>query len=195
MRIAESMALYEAPPRRPWLERNPAENSAVSEYAPWDFIEAAKNVLAWLIVRPIGRSTDADCLVRPEDYLHAQVEKLVEQVKNELQEDIAEARQAEGLQIGEAAINACLRMVRRAVPHLALASCLKLGAFLEETRELSFVVQSLITDRRFNCRISPDGASARVIRLDEKMQAISADFNVDDPNGPRELAEWVTKRD
>jgi len=129
-----------------------------------------------------------------EDNVRAQVKALYRHIADALEEDIAEAREGEGLSVNEAAIKACLVLVRRTVPFLTLASKLKLGAFLKDTGELSFVVQSLITDRRLDCLISQDGTSVRAFRLDERMQASSTDVDLNDQDMPQELAEWVTNR-
>ncbi len=121
--------------------------------------------------------------------------ELVERIEFKLKEDRAEAEISEDTAPSPGAVDVCLSLARRVAPHIALAPRLKWAAFTEDDGGISLVLQSLVTDRRLNCRIAPDGSIVSVIRIDESMQADSMRVLLTDANVPRELAGWVTKRD
>jgi hypothetical protein len=119
--------------------------------------------------------------------------RLVEQVECKLEEDRGDAEREAETPPSPAAVDACLSLAKHLAPHLALAIRLKWGAFTEEDGGISLVVQSLVTDRRLNCRIGSDGSSVSTIRIDEHMHAETTAISVDDAK-PKELAAWVTSR-
>lgn len=123
-----------------------------------------------------------------------QSRRLVEQIECKLTNDREECRQDNEIGPTSRAFQVCVRIAQRLAPHVALAPQLKFGAFTEDDGGVSLVLQSLITDRRLNCRIPPEGAPLTAIRIDEHMGAESLEFSLTDRNAPRELAEWVTKR-
>jgi len=112
-------------------------------------------------------------------------ERIDAQLADDAESDIAPAQQAS---------DTCKRMARRIVPHVALAPHMKVAAFTEDSSGVSLVFQSLITDRRLNLRIAPDGAAVSAIYTDELMDVRVRLVRDDDPDLARELAEWVTSR-
>lgn len=128
-----------------------------------------------------------------ENLVDRRASQLVERIKQKLMEDSAHARGSEDVTPSETAIATCLALARRLAPHVALAPHLKSGAFTEDGGGISLVLQSLVTDRRLNCRVTADGSAVSAIRIDECMEAECHAISLDDPNAARELAEWVTK--
>jgi len=120
--------------------------------------------------------------------------ELVERIELKLLEDREEADCSGDTAPTARAFHTCLSLAQRLAPHVALAPRLKSGAFTEDNGGVSLVLQSLVTDRRLNCRIAPDGVAVSAIRIDERMRASSAPVALNDPNVPKELAEWVTSR-
>lgn len=93
-----------------------------------------------------------------------------------------------------AACQTCERLMNRLAPHVALAPRLKVAAFTEDNAGVSLILQSLVTDRRVNLRISPDGTSTCAILTDERMETQVRQVRENEPQLPRELAAWVTSR-
>jgi hypothetical protein len=137
------------------------------------------------------------CAKELADFGHVvrrEAQQLIERVELKLEEDREEAVATDEVAPSEPAIRTCLTLAKRLAPHVALVSRLRTGAFTEDDGGISLVFQSLVTDRRIDCRIAADGASVSVLRIDERMQATSAPISLSDAEVPRELAEWVTRR-
>jgi hypothetical protein len=119
---------------------------------------------------------------------------LVESVEAALAQDEDDARQTGNAAPSPDARAACLRLSRHLAPHVAFAPRLKWAAFTEEDGGISLVAQSLVTDRRINCRIRADGSAITAVRIDEHMQTETFPVLLANPDIGRELAEWVTTR-
>lgn len=91
----------------------------------------------------------------------------------------------------ESAIRTCLSLARALAPFLIPSASLKSGAFAEDDGCVALVVQSLATGRRLTCRVSADGNTVHIIRIDERMDSGVSHFNLGDKGTPRELAGWV----
>jgi hypothetical protein len=142
-------------------------------------------------------SEPADVGSEPPDFssmVDRRSRELVERIELKLLEDREEADCSGDTAPTARAFHTCLSLAQRLAPHVALAPRLKSGAFTEDNGGVSLVLQSLVTDRRLNCRIAPDGVAVSAIRIDERMRASSAPVALNDPNVPKELAEWVTSR-
>lgn len=155
-----------------------------------------------------GRFTPQDTATIPESSTHDSLgdvfdfERLVERESREfieriemkLIDDREEADVGDDVAPSHAAVQMCLDLARRLAPHVVLAPQVKSGAFSEDNGGISLVLQSLVTDRRLDVQITPEGTVLSAIRIDEHMQADSVTVSLNDPNAPRELAEWVTSR-
>ncbi len=93
-----------------------------------------------------------------------------------------------------AARHTCERIMSRLAPHVAWAPGLKVAAFTEDNGGVSVILQSLVTDRRVNLRISPDGTRMCAVLTDEHMETRVRQDCENEPQLPRELAAWVTSR-
>lgn len=120
-------------------------------------------------------------------------------VLNEIEATLREDRQ-EGILHGEVCANQTAvatskRIALQIVDWLsAPPSGMKWGAFGEDGGGVSLVLQSLITDRRVDFRISPDGARLTAIHIDENMRCESVVLSVTDGDALRERAGWVNER-
>ena len=123
----------------------------------------------------------------------------VRSVLDEIEATLQENRQ-EGILHGEicanqTAVATCKRMALLIIDRLlAPPRGLKWGAFGEDGGGVSLVLQSLISDRRVDFRISPDGACLTAIRIDENMRSESVVLSVTDRDALRERAGWVNQR-
>jgi hypothetical protein len=138
--------------------------------------------------------SNADRVPEPfdfESFVRRASRKFVERIERKLVDDREEA---DDVAPTPAAVQTCSDLARRLAPHVVLAPQLKSGAFTEDNGGISLVLQSLVTDRRLDVRIAPEGTVLSAIRIDERLQADSIALSVNDPNAPKELAEWVTSR-
>lgn len=115
-------------------------------------------------------------------------------IEQELAENVKDARDTDGVVVDESAIRACLSLARALAPFLIPSASLKSGAFAEDDGCVALVVQSLATGRRLTCRVSTDGNTVRVIRIDENMKSEVSHMSLGDKGTPRELARWVLAR-
>lgn len=129
-----------------------------------------------------------------QDHVRNEALKFQDKIEYRLHQDIREAQASNEITPNPTAVKTCLGLVREFAPHAVLAPRLKSGVFAEESGDLSFVLQSLVTDRRLTFRISNDGEIVFAIRIDEHMKADSLPLKLCDSNALRELAEWVTTR-
>lgn len=84
-----------------------------------------------------------------------------------------------------------MSLARALAPFLMSSPSFNSAAFAEDDGCVALVVQSLATGRRLTCRVSADGKTVRVIRIDERMKSEVSDFSLGDNGAPRELAAWV----
>lgn len=117
---------------------------------------------------------------------------LVRQIEFNLEEDVEEALAAADVAPTSEAIEACIQIIRRIAPHVALALKLKCAAFGEEDGGVSLVLQSMVTNRRLTCRIAADGSTMIVHAIEETMAPTKITLSTNDASAPRELAAWVT---
>lgn len=122
------------------------------------------------------------------------VSEFVRRIQQDLDDAIQDAWETGEPAPSEAAYDTCLRLARRVAPLAAPAPRLKGVAFTEETGAVSLVLQSLVTDRRVDFRITVDGRVIDALRIDEDMRPESFTFSMDQSDLPRELARWVTNR-
>lgn len=115
-------------------------------------------------------------------------------LEQELAENVKDAWDSDGIVVDESAIRACFSLARALAPFLIPSASLKSGAFAEDDGCVALVVQSLATGRRLTCRVSADGNTVRIIRIDERMKSEVSHFSLGDKGTPRELAEWVLAR-
>lgn len=115
-------------------------------------------------------------------------------IEQELAENVKDARDTDGVVVDESAIRACLSLARALAPFLIPSASLKSGAFAEDDGCVALVVQLLATGRRLTCRVSADGNTVRVIRIDENMKSEVSHMSLGDKGTPRELARWVLAR-
>ncbi len=132
--------------------------------------------------------------VKIEDLLKPGASNLVQQVQEKLQQDVDDAQDEDDVAPDAQAVATCMRLARRLAPHVALAPRLEWGAFTEDNRGVSLVLQSLVTDRRINCRIQSGGSAISAVRVDEHMRVDTIPVLLSAPDVGRELAEWVTRR-
>ena len=115
-------------------------------------------------------------------------------IEQELAENVKDARDTDGVVVDESAIRACLSLARALALFLIPSASLKSGAFAEDDGCVALVVQSLATGRRLTCRVSADGNTVGVIRIDENMKSEVSHMSLGDKGTPRELARWVLAR-
>ena len=89
------------------------------------------------------------------------------------------------------AVDRCKRIATHIQEWLAPSSGLKWAAFGEETGSVSLVLRSVVTDRRVDFRISPDGLKVSAICIDAELAATLVPIALDDRNALRERAAWV----
>jgi hypothetical protein len=141
----------------------------------------------------------AQCAVRAPivdvgDVLKPGAEALIRRTEEKLREDELDARREGDVPPTPAASEACRELSRRLAPHVALAPRLRWGVFTEDDGGISLAVQSLVTDRRIDCRIAPDASLISAIRVDERMHVDTIGVSLASRDIGRELGEWVTKR-
>lgn len=150
----------------------------------------------WVLTR-LSSAAETACPVDVVDVggvLAQECLELAARIDHQLASDSGKAAGTESMAPTSSAIGTCRAFVQRLAPHIALAPQLKVGAFVEDEGGISLVLQSLVTDRRLNYRIPPQGDHVTVIQIDERMQAKSMSLSVDDRAAIRELAKWVTTR-
>ena len=119
---------------------------------------------------------------------------LLDKIETSLLED-----RKEGLLYGEvcasdASVDRCKRIATQIEKWLTPSFGLKWAAFGEETGGVSLVLQSLVTDRRVDFRISSDGMKVSAISIDADLAATSVPIAPEDRNALRERAAWVHTR-
>ena len=112
-------------------------------------------------------------------------------LEQDLAENVDDARDSDGIVVNERAIRTCMSLARALAPFLMSSPSSNSAAFAEDDGCVALVVQSLATGRRLTCRVSADGNTVRVIRIDERMKSEVSDFSLGDKGAPRELAGWV----
>ena len=122
------------------------------------------------------------------------VSSFVDRISGDLAEDVEEAAENGEVVPTEAAQAMCLRVARLISGDIVLAPRLKYAAFSEESGGVSLVLQSLITDRRVNYRISPEGVTVSVIAVDECMATTTNELSSHDESDLRGKAKWVRSR-
>ena len=113
--------------------------------------------------------------------------------EQELAENVKDARDSDGVVVDESAIRASLSLARVLAPFLIPSASLKSGAFAEDDGCVALVVQSLATGRRLTCRVSTDGNTVRVIRIDENMKSEVSHMSLGDEKR-RASCRWVLAR-
>lgn len=91
----------------------------------------------------------------------------------------------------QTAITRAHEIARRIAGRLTLDTATSAAAFIEESGCVALVLQSNVTDRRANLRISSDGSDIRVIRVDEHMNGSSEPVVGGDIE---ETIGWVLRR-
>lgn len=115
--------------------------------------------------------------------------RLETQIDRQLQDQVAD-----DLVPTTAAISRCRELARNMPLQVTRSRKVLIAAFIGDDSTVSLVVQSLLTDRRVNCKISQDGTSIYVLKTDERMTVRPEPLShVDDNTMPR-LALWVTSR-
>lgn len=118
----------------------------------------------------------------------------LKRIQRNLQEDREDAGIDGEVAPTDAAVETCMKLTRCIAPRVILKPRLRWAAFTEETGGVSLVLQSLVTDRRLNYQISPDGTRISAIRIDEYMRSESFVVSVDDEEMLRERTAWVVNR-
>ena len=129
-----------------------------------------------------------------EPVLAPAAEILVQTIQEKLDQDRDEALEYGEEPPSQQSIKVCLQLSNLFAPHLAFLPGIKWGAFTEDSGGISLVLQSLVSDRRLNCRIAPDGVTISALKIDEHMIAKASEVLLDNKNTWRELTEWVTSR-
>jgi hypothetical protein len=142
----------------------------------------------WIEPVPSRDSTEMENLVVSKSL------EFVGRIEQQLAMDSDEAADPESVTPTSSAVGTCLTFAEQLAPHVALAPQLKAAAFAEDEGGISLVLQSLVTDRRLNYRIPPQGDRVTVIQIDERMEAKSTTISFSDRAATRELAKWVTTR-
>ena len=140
-------------------------------------------------------ASPADIAEGESNVVNAAAAILVQSVQDKLDQDAEELLEDGEQAPSENAINTCIDLAKFFAPHLALVSDLKWGAFTEDSGGISLVFQSLVADRRLNCRISTDGKSISALQINEDMKPATSNISLGDKDKCRGLAEWVTSRD
>jgi hypothetical protein len=171
-------------------EREPKLAEARLGAWPAEGSDSVEQVLS----RPETRAADGfDSINLPKLRRDAEADFL-ERIQKHLQDDREDVVLEGGVVPSKVAIDKCLALARLVAPRIALAPRLKSAAFVEEAGTVSLVLQSLVTDRRLNYRVSTDGGQLSVTRIDEAMDLEELQVSIDDANTLRELAGWVTTR-
>jgi len=118
----------------------------------------------------------------------------IKRIQRNLREDREDAGIDGEVAPTDAAVETCMKLTRCIAPRVVLKPRLRWAAFTEETGGVSLVLQSLVTDRRLNYQISPDGTRISAIRIDEYMRSESFVVSVDDEEILRERTAWVVNR-
>lgn len=135
-----------------------------------------------------GNEVDLDSLIRDA------ASDLVRRIQTNLDEDVVDATASSDLAPSPDAVKACLWLAEHISPRVALAPGIRFAAFTEDDGVVALVLHSLATDRRLTCRVSQNGATTSVHRIDENMKSLQGELITDFESTPRELAEWVMKR-
>jgi hypothetical protein len=158
----------------------PVPNSAETE-------KFARRLLPAALSR-VPETLDARGPVQFSQIIECRSREIIERVEGQLADDESDPEDVTPTSLARLT---CSKWIRKIAPRVALASRLKVAAFTEDSSGVSLVLQSLLTDRRVNIRIGPDGRVLGAICTDEHMDVRT---RPDEPDLPRELAEWVTSR-
>ena len=161
------------------IENSPDELETVDAEGPALFDQ--------VVAQP--ETVDAEGPVRFEYVIPRQARELTERIDAQLADDL---ESSDDVIPSRWAFEACKRLIRRMAPHVALARRLKVAVFTEGNSGVSLVFHSLMTDRRLNLRIAPDGTSISTICTDERLDIEVREIREDDTDLLRELAQWVT---
>lgn len=112
-------------------------------------------------------------------------------IEETLREDDEEAILHGDVCVNRAAIEKCKCLASLVAFRLTLFSELKWEAFGEGTGGVSFVIRSLITDRRVDFRISVDGRHVSVFSVDENAKVKSTPLLSDNCGHLYRSVDWV----
>lgn len=129
-----------------------------------------------------------------EDMILRAVDAFSGAIQIHLREDREDALESGDPSPGEAAIESCMQLVKLIAPVAAMNPAIRRAAFSEDDGSVSFVLQSLVTDRRVSYRIDANGRSVNILAIDEQMHPSSLVALLTDTDTLKEKAEWVAQR-
>lgn len=133
-------------------------------------------------------------VVNDSEHLSQAVASTHDQIEATLREDREEACLQGEVCATEAATATCKRIAFHIAPWLALSSESKWAAFGEDTGGVSLVLRSVVSNRRVDFRISPDGLIISAVHIDENLEAKVVPLTLEDRRSLRESAAWVHRR-
>lgn len=150
-----------------------------------------------------GDASAGSMLIEPgpddaEDYLPLLLSRLAERLIEAIETSVLEDRE-DGVGYGElcsnaAAVETCKRLARKISPLMVLRPGLNWAAFGEDGGCVVLVLNSSITRRRVDFRVSADGQDISAISVDENMATNSSTVSAEDEDDLREKAAWVNIR-
>lgn len=143
---------------------------------------------------PHPNAAEATEHVTFEALLQRGVHLFVAAIKNHLAEDAADAASAGTRVPSPRARDACGRLAHGVAQVVVFDDGLKRAAYAEEDGSVFLVLQSLVSDRRIEYQISPDGLRLTTHEIDEQMQHRSAQMPLEDVAAVQERAKWVVGR-
>lgn len=120
-------------------------------------------------------------------------DQFVARVAQDLDEDCSDP--AGGVSLCNQAREVCQRIASVLAGSVALQPGLKYASFVEEEGGTSLVLQSGLSGRRANFRVSPDASQITVVSVDAAGKTVTAPVFLRDTATLRRFAEWVSKRD
>lgn len=121
----------------------------------------------------------------------ARAQGTLEEIEDMLYQDRNEANREGESGVTDAAITACKRLACHIVDSLADRAGFRWAAFGEDSGSASLVLQSDVSGRRVDFRISPEGRDIAVISIDNELHTSTVRLVFDDHMKIRERAAWV----
>lgn len=122
-------------------------------------------------------------------------DRFKDRILQDLDDDCSDADASTPVTLCDQARSACLDLASELAATMAFQPGLKYAAFVEEEGGVSLVIQSTLSARRANFRISPDGLRITVVSVNTMGRAESTPVQVQDSAKLRRWVEWASKEE
>jgi hypothetical protein len=122
-----------------------------------------------------------------------EAQRFLDTIRQNISEDSADLVREGGAAPTQATIDACVSVASNLSGLVVLRSAVKYAAFVEEEGGISLVLQSEVTNRRVNFRVSRSGTALVVVTVDADGRTASIPTRLDDAQTLRGWVEWLSQ--